>query len=352
MHFCSSYFTTCDDQVLWIIFLVFYFMCVSKRRNICSLCTLKFQLTCVCSVMAFHQNYSCGACFKGAILGETQGNSVLCLNDNKNCIGFCSYGQNDPKDFLKTEEIVREPCSGKDNAKIFTGMVSVGPAGRRVLRFQPWPGWMGSTGNFSCVLAGHRNWGEGHLCTPRPCHTWALFGFLSWRCEDEKKNPCGLGIFDLCRIILHQSCQGRMLPQDCTGLLGSFQCQFLYKGKKNTSSHTLRNQAGHWGHWKHDETSVLCWGHSGLWHREGTKNPTRMSWATAQEQNRVDELRKELGVVSKSSHWGNALPVWPQSSATSHEPCAVSRLLPRTLWIMTRAGNSVLFIPRLFKLRK
>lgn len=127
------------------------------KGEIFVLCTFKFQLTCVSSVMAFHQNYSCSACFKGAILGETRGNSVLCLNDNKNCIGFCSCGQNDPKDFLKTEEIVREPCSGKDNAKIFTGMVSVGPAGHRVLRFQPWPGWMGSTGNFSCALAGHRN---------------------------------------------------------------------------------------------------------------------------------------------------------------------------------------------------
>lgn len=113
--------------------------------------------------MAFHQNYSCGACFKGAILGKTQGNSVLCLNDNKNCIRFCSCGQNDPKDFLKTEESVREPSSGKDNAKIFTGMVNVGPAAqpasyrRCVLSFQPWPGWMGSKGNCSCVLAGHRN---------------------------------------------------------------------------------------------------------------------------------------------------------------------------------------------------
>lgn len=71
--------------------------------------------------MAFHQNYSCGACFKGAILGETQGNSVLCLNDNKNCIGFCSCGQNDPKDFLKTEESMREACSGKENAEYLQG---------------------------------------------------------------------------------------------------------------------------------------------------------------------------------------------------------------------------------------
>lgn len=36
MHFCTSYFTTCDDQVLWIIFLVFYFMCVYIKRNIYS----------------------------------------------------------------------------------------------------------------------------------------------------------------------------------------------------------------------------------------------------------------------------------------------------------------------------
>lgn len=36
IHFCTSYFTTCDDQVLWIIFLVFYFMCVYIRRNIYS----------------------------------------------------------------------------------------------------------------------------------------------------------------------------------------------------------------------------------------------------------------------------------------------------------------------------
>lgn len=158
----------------------------------------------------------------------------LCLNDNKNCIGFCSCGQNDPKDFLKTEEIVREPCSGKDNAKIFSGMVSVGPAGCRVLRFQPCPGWMGSTGNFSCVLAGHRNLrGRTFVCPQTTSHL-SMFGFLSWRCEDEKKNPRGLGIFDLCRIILHQSCRGRT-AQVC---LDPFSASFCTKGKKYLFTHT------------------------------------------------------------------------------------------------------------------
>lgn len=79
---------------------------------------------------------------------------------------------------------------------------------------------------------------EGHLCSHSSPRSPALFAFLSRRCEHEKKNSCGLAILDLCCFILHQSCQGRTLLQDCTGLLGSFQCQFLYKGKKKIPLHT------------------------------------------------------------------------------------------------------------------
>lgn len=192
-------------------------------------------------------------------------------------------------------------------------------------------------------------WGKGHLCTHRPRNTWALFGFLSRRCEDEKKHSGRLGIFDLCWLILHQSCQGRT-AQVC---LDSFSASFCTKGKKiplHTYSGTrLSREAVVTGN---TETSALCWDHSELWNRDGTKIPKRMCCATVQVQKGVDELRNKLGVVSRSPHWGNTLLVWPRTSATSHEPSAVSRLLPRTLWIMTRAGNSVLFIPCLFKLRK
>lgn len=77
-------------------------------------------------------------------------------------------------------------------------------------------------------------WGEGHLCTHRPHNTWALFGFLSRRCEDEKKHSGRLGIFDLCWLILHQSCQGRT-AQVC---LDSFSASFCTKGKKYLFTHT------------------------------------------------------------------------------------------------------------------
>lgn len=102
-------------------------------------------------------------------------------------------------------------------------------------------------------------WGKGHLCTHRPHNTWALFGFLSRRYEDEKKHSGRLGIFDLCWLILNQSCQGRT-AQVC---LDSFSASFCTKGK-NTSSHILRNQAEPWGcgHWEHGD---LCAVLRSLW---------------------------------------------------------------------------------------
>lgn len=243
--------------------------------------------------MAFHQNYSCGACFKGAILGETQGNSVLCLNDNKNCIGFCSCGQNDPKDFLKTEESMREACSGKENAEYLQGWWEwvLLPDRRRALRFQPsLQGWRGAPGALGCAL-GTGTAGKD-ICAPPDLITPSTA-----RPPQQEMGGWEVPAVSESWIVdFAPGCQGRTLPQDCSALLGSFLCQFLFKGKKNTSSHTLRNQAGPWGHWKHNEASALCWGCSGLWKKHknptkttknptrNTKNPTRMCCAPAQAQ--------------------------------------------------------------------
>lgn len=172
---------------------------------------------------------------------------------------------------------------------------------------------------------------EGHFCSHSSPRSPALFAFLSRRCEHEKKNSCGLAILDLCCFILHQSCQGRTLLQDCTGLLGSFQCQFLYKGKKKyLFTHT--QEPGWATRLRPLETQRDLWAVKLGRNKKPYKNPTKTPLLChCPVQNHVDELRNELGAVSRSSHRGNALLVWPQSSATSHQPCAVSRLLPRKL---------------------
>lgn len=157
--------------------------------------------------------------------------------------------------------------------------------------------------------------GEGHLCSHSSPHSPALFAFLSRRCEHEEKNSCGLAILDLCCFILHQSCQGRTLLQDCTGLLGSFQCQFLYKGKKIPLHTHSGTRLGHEAAATGNTTRPLgCETKNPA--KNPSKNPTKNPAKTLQKtpllchcpvQNHVDELRNVLGAVSRSSHRGNAL---------------------------------------------
>lgn len=307
--------------------------------------------------MAFHQNYSCGACFKGAILGETQGNSVLCLNDNKNCIGFCSCGQNDPKDFLKTEESMREPCSGKDNAKYLQGwwmwaLLPSQPPTDTVSWF-PTMAWRDGIHRKPQLCSGRAQELEGKDICVATAHPTAqhCLPFSVGDVSTRRKIPAVSRSWIFAASFCTKAAREGLCFRTAQVCLDPFSASFCTKGKKYLFTHT--QEPGWATRLRPLETQRDLWAVKLGRNKKPYKNPTKTPLLChCPVQNHVDELRNELGAVSRSSHRGNALLVWPQSSATSHQPCAVSKLLPRKLWIMTRTGNSVLFIPCLFKLRK
>lgn len=208
MHFCSSYFTTCDDQVLWIIFLVYYFMYVYIQGETFVLCTFKFQLTCVS--MAFHQNYSRGACFKGAILGETQGNSVPCVwMIIRIALDFAAVSKMIQKTFLRQKRAWGSPAVGRKMQRFLQGwwvwvLLPNQPPTDAVSWVSNLHGRMGSKGNFGCALAGHRNLRGRTFVYPQTTQHLST----AWLSQEEmwgwEEQFLRFGIFDLCWLILHQ----------------------------------------------------------------------------------------------------------------------------------------------------
>lgn len=162
---------------------------------------------------------------------------------------------------------------------------------------------------------------------------------------------------------MHWSGRQRTLPQDCAVPFGFFWVP-VFVQKQNIPLHIYSGTSRIWpvlrsvllratGHQNQVQVSALCWGRSvGIARNQGRhKTTSGMCCVSVQVQKCVIKLRKKLGCCF-SKYFAKKMTSFCGHRALPDHTAPISRSLSRTLWIMTRADNSVPFIQWLFKYKE